>query len=130
MACEKIKRPKGQICVGDLDQEITIMSRTKATNNIGNIQPTINSADVYTVWAAQDVSSGYRSFDSSNDPDQKPTTDKFTLRYIAEVDITYIIESEGILYEIVNVQPLRRKEFMVIRCRRKGDETVAINFIS
>lgn len=129
MACEKIKRPVAQICIGDLDEEIVIMSRTKAAYNTTGIPPKIDTAGVYTVWAAHDPYKGYRNFDSSNGPNQPQITDKFIIRNIDEIDVTYVIESRGIIYQIVGIEQMRKQLFMNIYAYRKGDENVAINFI-
>ncbi len=129
MACEKIQRPKHQICVGDLDEEITITSRTKSAYNISGIAPDIDSADVYTVWAAHDSYKGSRPFDSSNAQNQNPITDRFIIRYLSDIDVTYVVNKEDVIYQIVDIEHLRKKEFTVIKAFRKGDDTVAINMV-
>ncbi len=129
MACEKIQRPKYQICIGDLDEEIVIMSRTKAAYNPSGIAPDIDTSDAYTVWAAHDAYNGSRPFDDGTGQGQLFATDKFTIRFLEGIDITYVIKVNGVLYQIVDIQQLRKTQFMVIRAVRKGADDLVINLI-
>ena len=97
---------------GDLDQRITLQSRSVTTDATG--QDTITWIDVATVWAQCQALRG-REFFAAAQVQQEQSV-KVRIRYRADVTQTMRLMWQGNPHDITGVIPVGRKEMLEILC--------------
>ena len=130
--CTRIKPKPYKICTGDLRYQIIIYSRTKSAVNSTNVEPNLTLATVSTLWAMQKSVNGEEIFNGTDIIGK--ITDEFYIRYNPSVSITKtnIVGSNGNLYNIEDFIPNLegRRQFSVIRCSKRGSDTLNVNKLS
>lgn len=97
---------------GDLDQRITLQSRTVVPDAYG--QDTITWTLIATVWAQVQAVRG-REFFAAAQVQQEQTV-KMRIRYRADLDQTCRIVHDGKNYDITGIVPVGRKDMLEIMC--------------
>lgn len=125
--CRKIKAIKRQICIGDLKDRIEIFLRSQVSKNDGKIKSVMDFSSVATVWAKVTTTRGSQLFDGVELAD--PFTHEIEIRFRADIDAEKWIDFKGNRYDIVDVQDYdERNEFLLLLCKKKGDQTKEANF--
>lgn len=117
--CQKIKRKKRQVCVGDLNKEIVLQNRNIAEPLFGSPDFDENFTTIATVWAAVNTVSGKTYFDGVG-TDINITHEIF-IRYDATVTAESWVQFGGRRIDILNTEDLdERGEFMKLVCNDRG----------
>lgn len=127
--CTKIKNNPYKICTGDLRYPLIIKSRTKNATNSSNAEPTLTLTTVTTIYAMQKSIKGNEIFNGTDIVGQ--ITDAFYFRYnpSLDIDLTNIADYSGELYTIeeVNLNLEGRRQFGMIKCSKRGIDTLLVN---
>jgi SPP1 family predicted phage head-tail adaptor len=124
--CQKIRRSKRQVCVGDLDTEVILQDRAIKGITTSNVNFDETFADAATVWAMIETVAGATVFDSTNT--EVALTHRIYIRFDATVTAETWVEIDNDKYDIVTVEDLdRRSEFMRLNCVIRGPETSKVN---
>ncbi len=102
----------GAVNAGDLDQSVTLQSRSVVTDATG--QDTITWVDVATVKAQCQAVRG-REFFAAAQVQQEQTV-KVRIRYRAGVTQTMRLVWQSVNYDITGVVPVGRKEMLELMC--------------
>lgn len=97
---------------GDLDQRVTLQSRSVVTDAYG--QDTISWVDIATVWAQCHALRG-REFFAAAQVQQEQSV-KVRIRYRADVDQKCRLVWKGVNHDITGVIPVGRKDMLEILC--------------
>jgi SPP1 family predicted phage head-tail adaptor len=125
--CVKIRRPKREVCIGDLRDKVVIQTRAITA-------PIANSVDLgetfsgdQTVWAMIKTKNGVQVFDGTNIVGV--ATHEIYIRFITGVTFQSWLTFKSKKYDILDVQNLEeRDEFYLLRCSLRGTEADPINF--
>lgn len=98
--------------IGQLDQRVTLQSRSVATDGMG--QDTITWVDVATVWAQCQALRG-REFFAAAQVQQEQTV-KVRIRFRDDVNQTMRLMWQGRAHDITGVVPVGRKDMLEIMC--------------
>ena len=125
-ACNRIKRKNRKVCVGDLNELITIKDRSLTAARPGATGISEAFTNDKQVWAMIETTRGDQFFDGSSL--QTGTTHLFYARYDASVTQEDFIFFSGNIYDILDVENLdERSNFMKIQARKRGTETINVN---
>lgn len=124
--CSKIKRPKRQVCVGDLDTMITLQDRDITPPPFGDPDFDENFTDTGDVWAMVKTVSGKTWFDGvSTDIN---ITHEIYIYYDPTVGAETWVLLNGRRLDILDVDNLdERDEFLKLTCIDKGPATKEAN---
>lgn len=121
--CQKIKRKKRQVCLGDLNTEIILQDRQIAAPLFGDVDFDEEFTATATVWANVNTVSGKTYFDGV-ETDTNITHHIF-IRYDASVTAETWVELGGRRIDILRVEDLdERGEFMKLICTDNGEASV------
>lgn len=124
--CVRLKRKHRKVCVGDLDNTITLQDRAITAPLSGfdaNEAFTTNTADA---WAKIETSRGETVFDGSNT--EVDVTHIFTIRWLTGVTAETWILFDGERFDILDTQDLEeRNEWLIMKCTNKGITANAAN---
>lgn len=122
--CQKIRRKKRQVCIGDLDTEIVLQDRQITEPLFGS--PDFGEAftATATVWAAVNTVSGKTYFDGvSTDIN---ITHEILIRYDASVTTETWVSLGGRRIDILHAEDLdERGQFMKLLCSDSGVNSAA-----
>jgi len=125
--CKKIKSIKRQICIGDLKDRIELSIRSQVSKNDGKIKSIMDFTSLATVWAKVTTTRGSQLFDGVEISD--PFTHQIEIRFRDDIDAEKWIDFKDNRYDIVDVQDYdERNEFLLLLCKKKGDQTKEANF--
>ena len=125
--CQKIRRKKQQICIGDMRERIQINIRTIKAPVDGSVNFSEFFQEVETVWAMVETKQGVEIFDGTNLIGV--ASHFFYIRFLPDIDFTNWIKFKSQFFDILDVQNLEeRDEFYLLRCSLRGDESKPINF--
>lgn len=126
MACPAKKKRKNRgLCLGDLNKKIFLktqaISLATADESFGSdIDPWV------PVWASVETTRGDQIFDGTNLINS--VTHKFSIRYRQGLTQEHLVQFEGIIYRIVDVEDFEEKhDWMVLSCVKRGDKDVEVN---
>lgn len=104
---------------GDLDRRITLENYSTSRDSYG--QETKTWSVVATVWA----SIGYEQASEKYMGDQliAPTIITFLIRYRSGVNEKYRLQYNSVYYDILSVQEVDRKRYMMIRAEHRDNRT-------
>jgi SPP1 family predicted phage head-tail adaptor len=124
--CQKIRRSKRQVCVGDLDTEIILQDRAIQGVTTADVNFDETFTPTATVWAMIETVAGATVFDSTNT--EVALTHRIYIRFDATVTAETWVEIYSDKYDIVTVENLdRRSEFMRLNCVIRGPESSKVN---
>lgn len=128
-SCSSIKRKQRKVCIGDLDTEITIQSRSIASPDSNGVDFDETFTGKATVWALVNTVSGKTMFDGSGV--ERDVTHEIYIRYVSGVTSEDWILLNGKRLDILPVEDLdERNEFMKLNCSFKGTSANKINGMS
>lgn len=127
MACKKILRKHRQVCIGALDTEIVVNSRTITEPIEDSVDYTETFVEDALVFAAVETTSrGQIVFDGTNTA--RVLTHRFYIRFLTGITAETWVESDGINYDILNTETLDgRNEFILLNATRRGSDILPIN---
>ena len=129
--CGKIHRKKRRLCIGSMDEQITLEVRSIQSPWVSSVDADgVDLGESFTnqrlVWAAVNTTRGWQTFDGTNIANA--VTHLFYIRYIPNVTFEDWILYKGERYDIVDVENLdERNEFYVLRANKRGDDTIEVN---
>lgn len=123
--CQRIRRKKRRVCVGDLNERITINDRDfepqgdAPTGEIVFTNPRV-------VWAMVATLIGTTTFDQVNG--EQAASHDFFIRFTDGITAENWIFFRDNSYDILRVEALDgRREFMRLRCNERGSTSAAVN---
>lgn len=117
--CQKIRRKKRQVCIGDLDKEVTLQNRDITSPLFGTPDFDETFTDIDTVWAGINTKSGKMFFDGVGT--ETLVTHEILIRYDAAVTTETWVEFDGRRFDILEVQDLEdRHAFLILMCTDRG----------
>ena len=120
-ACKNIRRKKRRVCIGDLDELITLQDRDIASPIFGSVDFGEDFSADNVVWAMIETVKGGTIFDGVEEADK--LTHKFYIIFDASVTAeTWIVfGSPSRRFDILDVENLdERNEFMLLSCADRG----------
>jgi SPP1 family predicted phage head-tail adaptor len=105
--------------LGDLKRPITIESFTVSTDDNG--QEIKTWADLDTVWGKLAYESGGESFEADQRVAKRVV--KWTIRYRDDVDETCRIHYDSKYFNIIAIERVHRKRFLILKCRYADRES-------
>ena len=124
--CKVIRGQKREICIGDLDREVTLKSRTLTEPGVTDpanqyyyteTMATINTPT--TSWAMRKSVNGKTVFDRTNI--ERVVTDEFYLRFDATITAEYWLLDGLNTFDILTVENLDgRSDWMRLNCNDRG----------
>ena len=125
--CVKIKGKKSALCIGDLDRKVTIRSRNIQAPQSGSVDFSEQFANTHIVWALIQTTRGSEIFNGVEL--QNPVTHLIYIRFITGLTQESWVEFNSNKYDVVDLQDIdERNEWMLLRCIKKGDESLKANF--
>lgn len=124
--CVKLRRKRRQVCIGDLDELITLQDR-QITPSLTSVDATETFTDTNPdVWAMVETVSGETIFDDTNT--ERDVTHRFTIRFIDGITAETWISFDGDRIDILNVEDYEgRHEFLLLRASNRGVDTNEAN---
>lgn len=124
--CQTIKRKHRKICVGDLDEEITVNTRAIGSPTSGGVDFQETFTLSQTAWALIETKRGEEIFDGSNIA--QDITHYFYITYLDGLTAENWIDWNGDRFDVLDVENLDgRSEYQLLRCTNKGIKTQAAN---
>lgn len=121
--CQKIKRKKRQVCIGDMSEEIILQDRAIGEPLFGNVDFGEDFTTNATVWASIESVAGETFFDGVNT--ETNITHRFYIRYDASVTAETWVEYDSRRFDILAVEDYDgRKMFMKLTCAERGANTI------
>lgn len=123
--CQRIRRKKRRICVGDMNERITINDRDWEPQDDAPTGKIVLSNPI-EVWSMVATLIGTTTFDEVND--EQVATHDFFIRYMAGVTAEKWVTFRDRVYDILRVEELDgRRDFIRLRCNERGGASVAVN---
>lgn len=125
-SCVKLRRKRRQVCIGDLDELITLQDRKITPSSTG-----VDAGETFTdtnpaIWAMVETVSGETIFDNTNT--ERDVTHRFTIRFIDGITAETWISFDGDRIDILNVEDYEeRHEFLLLRASNRGVDTNEAN---
>ena len=120
--CSKIRRKKRQVCVGDLDTEITLQNRAITPPVFGSVDFTETFTDDGTIFAMVNTIDGKTFFDGVNT--ETVITHEIYIRFDSTVTSETWVELNIRRIDILRVENLdERSEYMKLTCVDRGQIT-------
>jgi len=133
-SCPKISKKKDQICIGNMNKRITLLSRA-ITAPINGTDYSETFTEIATCWSSIHTLKGYRDFDSVGVENSRTTivyTHDFYIRYNSTISLSaqdWISYSDK-YYRIIDIENLNeRGKFLVLHSKERGDNTVESNWV-
>ena len=123
--CKKIQVNRTQVCIGDMNRQITLHTRSITGLSDGvDFDETLSAPTV--VWAAIQTIKGEDIFDGTNVIGT--ATHNFFIRAINTLTAETWLEYNGEYYDVLDIQNYEeRNQFMVLRCSVRGDTSKETN---
>ncbi len=119
VTCIKIRRRKRTVCIGDMQDEITIQDRDIIPPEFGKTDFDENFSNDLTVWSAIKTVTGKTFFDGVNT--DTPITHEIYIFFDATVTAESWIIFEDRRIDILKVEDFEeRHEFMLLTCIDRG----------
>lgn len=129
MTCVNIGPKKPRLCIGDMNTVISIKSKTLGFPVDGTYDAAMTFTEILSPWAAVEVVSPYKQWNSTGLTDFK-VTHKFTIRYSSAVTSSMLVEYDGIYYDIVHIEdPDIKKKYLVLYTVLVGSTTATASTI-
>lgn len=124
--CIKIRRKHRQICIGDLDELITLQDRN-ITPPLSGVDATEDFTDANpNVWAMLETVTGQTMFDDTGT--ERDVTHKFIVRFIEGITAETWITFNNERFDILDTNDLEeRHEFILLRASNRGITTNLAN---
>lgn len=122
--CQKIRRKKRSLCVGDLRDEIVIHDRDITAPLFDTAEQTQTYSNSLTVFASVNTVRGKEIFNGTQLVGVK--THNILIRFLDAREITQenVVELKGNYYDVLEVQNLEeRDEWLELSCGILGDKT-------
>lgn len=124
--CVRLKRKHRKVCVGDLDNTITLQDRAITAPASGFDATEVFTTNTAGVWAKIDTSRGETVFDGSNT--EVDVTHVFTIRWLTGITAETWILFDGERFDILDTQDLEeRNEWLIMKATNKGTTANAAN---
>ena len=119
--CKNIRRPKRQICIGDLDELITLQDRDISSPIFGGVDFDEDFSADNQVWALLSTVKGGTIFDGVED-DGKLTHEIYIVYDVNVTAETWILLGDPARrLDILDVEDLdERHEYMLLSCAERG----------
>jgi SPP1 family predicted phage head-tail adaptor len=125
--CKKIRGENRKICIGDLNTEIALNTRSIRPPSLGSVDYDEEFVSTTSVFSLVKTKIGATVFDESNT--ERIVTHFFYIRFDSSITSETWIEFNNELYDIITVENLdQRSEFLLLRCVIRGSDTVRTNF--
>lgn len=117
--CQPISRRRRDVCIGDLDELITLQNRAITPSSSG-----VDATETFTdtnpdVWAMLETRRGETIFDGTGM--ERDVTHVFTIRFISGVSAETWISFGGKRFDILDVENLEeRDEWLKMRATNRG----------
>ena len=122
--CQRIRRKKRTVCVGDLRDEIIIWDRDIKAPAFGSAEQTQTYSNNQTVWASVNTVRGKEIFNGTQLVGVK--THNILMRFIDGRNITQenVVEFKGNYYDVLEDQNLEERDgWLELSCGVLGDKT-------
>lgn len=117
--CQKIRIPKRQVCIGDLNKRIVLNIRSIVAPSFDSVDFNEAFAPTKTVWAGVKTQMGKTFFDGVET--ETPITHIWYIRFDVSVTAETWITFNSHRFDILRVEDLEeRQEFMKLTCADKG----------
>lgn len=130
--CEKIVRTNKRVCIGSMNRQIDLLTRSITTPIGGNVNFDEDLVLLKRVWAMIQTTRGAVIFDDSNI--ERQITHKIYIRYVEDltaetwVRLPSITGGKNVLLDIVRIENLEEgNRFMLLNCALRGDDTKKAN---
>jgi len=124
--CQKLRSRIRKPCLGDLNTEITLQSRSIKPPLDDSIDFLEVFSGIAVVWSSIKTVRGKTEFDGADI--ERDITHEFVTRFISGVDSEAWVLLEGNRYDIIKAEDLEeRHEFMLLMCAKLGPDTVPVN---
>ena len=124
--CVRLKRKHRKICVGDLNNTITLQDRAITAPSSGFDATEAFTTNTPDAWAKIDTSRGETVFDGSDT--EVDVTHVFTIRWLSGITAETWILFDGERFDILDTQDLEeRNEWLIMKCTNKGTTANAAN---
>lgn len=122
-ACERVRRRKKKICVGDLDTKIIIKRRTSGAQGFSATNQFAIHSEPFALW---ETVRGIAVFDEANT--QTTATEMVIIRYDAAVTKEFFVELDSINYRILSAENIdKRDEWTELLLTSRGDKSLPVN---
>jgi len=117
--CKRLRRKKRQVCIGDLDAQITLQNRAITVPSFGVPDFDEIFSDIDTHWAKMDTVRGKTFFDGVNT--ETNITHEFTIRYIDGITTETWVLFESRRFDVLDFEDLEeRHEWIILSCVERG----------
>jgi SPP1 family predicted phage head-tail adaptor len=114
-----------QLCAGDLDRKISILSRAMVPPANG-VDMSMEFTVLKTPWAGLKTAKGKEVFYASNMQDA--VTHVFYIRWYDGLETQHWIQYKGVNYDILEIEDLdERNEWYAIYCNVRGSSSLEVN---
>lgn len=124
--CKRIQRKHRKVCIGDLNELITIKNRGIQAATPGQQKFTEKFDNDKEVWAMVETTRGDQFFDGTSL--RTAATHIFTIRFDANVTQEDYIFFADDIYDILDCEDLdERGEFLKMPSRKRGTKDIKVN---
>jgi len=124
--CQKIRSRIRKPCLGDLNTEIVLQSRSITPSINASVDFTEAFNGLATVWASIKTVRGKTEFDGADV--EREVTHEFVIRFLSGIDSETWVLLEGSRYDIIKAEDLEeRHEFILLMCSKLGPDTLPVN---
>lgn len=128
MVCKSIKPNINNVCLGDLNERISVQVKRIVSNNAPNTSSTTSFTEVAGAWALIKTTPSYQWIDGVQ-VNVGINTD-FYIRYNSSIDYTQQlwIEHRNIKYRVINIENIDEQyKFIRFRASKTGSESINAN---
>jgi len=124
--CVRLKRKHRKVCVGDLNNTITLQNRDITAPQSGFDATESFTTNTLDAWAKIETSRGETVFDGVDT--EVDVTHVFTIRWLSGITAETWILFDGERFDILDTQDLEeRNEWLIMKCTNKGTTANAAN---
>lgn len=123
----RIKANNRKICIGDLKHRINVQARIISPPAAGGVDYQLSLLQMIELQAMIQTKRGVEIFDGTNL--LGVATHYFYIRYMPDLSIADIVEYNGIVYTILDIENLdEQNDFILLRCSKRGASNNPVNF--
>ncbi len=127
MSCKRITKKADIVCVGNLDELITLYTRDIQPPT--NVKYTEKLSGGIDVWAMVKTTAGTEIFDSTNQLIGN-ATHQFIIRYDDTITAEHWLEFDTRYFDVLDIEKLNEnKRFMILRCSERGKTSSRVNLV-